>query len=281
MPKVFALYAALFLLTSTLAAFTHTDYWLGSYIRQNPTGTWCFYPGSTGLPPTKCQDEFLSALLQHHLESTVGHSIAYYNDKGIYLGVAILDLKPPLLHLVFVCMSGQLIDSPDEFRTMCRTVIGNDDMPQTKGYERECTVPRAPRIVHDGCYKPPINTSGPNSYTKSDKKHFWEIPWVEGTIWVLAAIVTVATPIVWVTGACNPCCGRRPFRNRTFRQRRLNLSQDLLPLAPVRTTMIQCVLPLFPGQPRIDRTLGLPLGYTAAHSPASACAYLRARSPVR
>jgi hypothetical protein len=181
----------------------------------------------------------MASLLDRHLHSTVGQSIAYYDHQGLYLGGATFRTSH-IISPVYVCMSGQRIDDPRLYRTICRVSVGDDDMRAEPVYVRQCTVGRAPQVVLDGCYP---------FLKKFDEREppFYEKHPVAAAFFVLAAVGTLMTILascvkpLWSPVDLDPLF-QRVFRwLRSFR-RPPRREQENLPLFLVNPPAIQCVL---------------------------------------
>ena len=181
------------LLPLVLAAFTTQDKacWRRNCVVRTDAGTLCFQPQENGVYQGECTDIFLKNLTQVHLDSNVGRSIVYYDDKTRLLGAATWPVPPSMKDPIFVCMSGRRLDYPKKYRTICRHAYGDDDMHFAAVHTTECVVDKKPRFNYDGCF----NLGG--NHKDDDDKNFWEQPVVGGIFWALGALVTVAAIGRW------------------------------------------------------------------------------------
>jgi len=175
------------------AAFTTHDQacWRRNCIVRTDAGTLCFEPQENGIYQGECTDGFLKNLTGTHLDSTVGRSIVYYDDKARFLGAATWSIPPSMSDPVFVCMSGRRMDDPKKYRTICRRADGDDDMHSAAVHAVECVVDKKPRLNNDGCF----NLGG--KHADNDDKNFWEQPVVGGVFWALGSLLTVAAIGRW------------------------------------------------------------------------------------
>jgi len=176
---------------SAYAAFTHDDRvcWRRDCVFRTDAGTLCFEPQHNGIEPDEeCTNGFLKNLTHIHLTSTMDRSILYYDDKARVLGAAMWDIPPTMEGSVFVCMTGQHVDDPERYRTVCREAHGNDDMATTAVHTTECVSDKKPRYINDGCFS--LKES-----VRSDDEHkeWYEQPVIAGLFWVFGAIVTIGS----------------------------------------------------------------------------------------
>ncbi|KZV92543.1 hypothetical protein EXIGLDRAFT_836343 [Exidia glandulosa HHB12029] len=181
-PALLTLFAA----TVALARFTVPGCWQRNCLVQNDAGTLCLQAAFNG-PPKNCDDEVLSSLLDVHVQSKIGLSIAYYDEHGSFLGPAIWPVPAPLPFTVYVCISGRRSDANDRYRTLCRTALHDDDIHAAAAHNRECGIELPQQFVSDGCY-----TANPATSTNP-----LDNPALVRALFVLSGIVTVATLVIW------------------------------------------------------------------------------------
>ncbi|KZV92541.1 hypothetical protein EXIGLDRAFT_71417 [Exidia glandulosa HHB12029] len=189
MPVPFAAVLLTLAVASTvLARFTTPGCWQRNCLVQNDAGTLCLQAAYNG-PMKKCTDAVLSLLLDVHINSKIGLSIAYYDELGSFLGPTIWPVPNPLPFTVFVCMTGRRSDTSGGHRTLCRTALHDDDIHHAAAHIRECAVELPQRFVSDGCYTAsPESSAAANSIDRPALVH---------ALFVLGGIVTIATLVAW------------------------------------------------------------------------------------
>ncbi|KZV81367.1 hypothetical protein EXIGLDRAFT_385060 [Exidia glandulosa HHB12029] len=165
-----------------LARFTTPGCWQRNCLVQNDAGALCVQAAYNGAPTT-CNDKVLSRLLDVHVHSKIGLSIAYYDERGHILAPAIWPVPAPLPFPVYVCMSGRRSDANDHYRTLCRTALHDDDVYNASAYDRVCAVERPQGFVSDGCY----------SVNAVPSTNPLDNPALVHAVFVLGAIVTIGT----------------------------------------------------------------------------------------
>jgi len=109
---------------------------------------------------------------------------------------------------VFVCMTGRYVDDPKQYRTVCRTAYGDDDMETPAAHFRECVSDQIPRFVSDGCF----SIGQPGGGDDNDHKEWYEHPVVAGLFWALGALVTLVSIYLWGGNAVQAVQARVPRR---------------------------------------------------------------------
>ena len=141
------------------AAFSHSALWKLDSVDETYAGTWCFHPGPNPTFSSACANATLGALLDIHLHNSFGSglSIAYYDpaDGSVLGGAGWLGWRSVELP-VGVCMSGAVNGLDNNFRTVCRFAIADNDHDSPDAHAQECMMPRAQFRVTDGCYSPPV-----------------------------------------------------------------------------------------------------------------------------
>ena len=140
------------------AAFTRPALSKLDSIDKTYAGTWCFHPGPNPTSLSACANATLGALLSIHLQNAFGSglSIAYYDlADGSVLGGSGWSGWDSVEPLVGVCMSGAVNGLDNNFRTICRFAIADNDHDSPDAHAQQCVVPRAQLRVTDGCYSPP------------------------------------------------------------------------------------------------------------------------------
>lgn len=169
--------------------FTYRACWRRNCILHNDADTVCFDSSDNGLSTPPCDDKVLLTLLDTHINSSVGLSIAYYDEVGNFLGPSTWSVPQPLPWPIFVCMSGRMTDvEGPAYRTICRSALHDDDIRVADAHKRECSVPDPQIVVTDGCYIPP---SKARSTPSSDKGSFFDNPLLNHIFFVLGAVTTV------------------------------------------------------------------------------------------
>ncbi|KZW01637.1 hypothetical protein EXIGLDRAFT_829856 [Exidia glandulosa HHB12029] len=169
------------------ATFTVPGCWQQNCLVQNDAGTLCLRPSYNGVPNGNCNDVVLMQLLDIHVHSSAGFSVAYYDERGSILGHTIWPVPTPLPFPVFVCMSGRRNDLDNGFRTLCRTALHDNDIRNPSAHARECAMEVPQLIVSDGCYTAPPKPANP-----------LDRPALIHALFVLGGMVTIATLLSWL-----------------------------------------------------------------------------------
>ncbi|KZV92536.1 hypothetical protein EXIGLDRAFT_718209, partial [Exidia glandulosa HHB12029] len=217
MPKSFApVLLALLIISNALAKFTTPGCWGRNCLVQNDAGALCLQ-AKNDEAPSACSDEILLRLLDVHVHSNIGLSIAYYDERGHFLGPTIWPVPAPLPFAVYVCMTGRRSDDNGRYRTLCRTALHDDDVYNASAYDRACAVERPQTFVSDGCYTVP-------------HKSLFD----SNALTVLGGIVTVVTVVCWFLKPLKLLKGGwRYFATSRYGRRMLGVSrrEELIPRA--------------------------------------------------
>jgi len=177
-----------------LAAFTRNDRvcWRRNCVIRTDAGTFCFEPHDNS-NEQDCTDNFLKNLTHVHLTSTIGRSILYYDDESRVIGAAMWAISPTMAGSVFVCMTGQHIDDPTRYRTVCRAAHGDDDMEIAASHTSECVSNQQPQHQHfsNDCFSLSKPAGG------DEHKEWYEQPVLAGFFWVLGTLVTLGSIYMW------------------------------------------------------------------------------------
>lgn len=188
--------AAAFVLVALLAAaaaeFTEQGCWQRNCLVRNDAGTLCFIASANGIPSAECSDRVLARVLQTHLSSNIGLSIAYYDQRAHFLCSVTWPVPSPLPFPIYVCMSGRRADI-DGHRTVCRMALRDDDVRSPEAHDQECAVEAGQVVVTDGCYAPAAFP--PDAVDQKDTQRstsFLDSPVLVHMFFVLSAVLTVA-----------------------------------------------------------------------------------------
>ncbi|KZW01623.1 hypothetical protein EXIGLDRAFT_691679 [Exidia glandulosa HHB12029] len=170
-----AILALLFLLaTAVVGELTEHACWQRNCLIRNDAGTLCFVSSANGIPPTQCEDPVVVHVLEAHINSDIGLSIAYYDQRARFLGSITWPVPSPLPFQIYVCSSGRR---------------GDVGAYRTPGGPR-ARVEYAQTVVADGCYIPA--SANPPSEQKSNTS-FLDSPVVVHMFFVLGGILTTAS----------------------------------------------------------------------------------------
>lgn len=187
--------AALALPALSRFTFTYRACWRRNCILHNDADTVCFDSSDNGASVPPCADATLLALLDTHVNSSIGLSIAYYDETGYFLGPSTWSVPSPLPFPIYVCMSGRRTDvEGPAYRTICRTAMYDDDIRVADAHRRECTVPVPQDVVTDGCYNPPariLTLASPGSSSVLDSPLLSHIFFVLGAVTTIAALYSM------------------------------------------------------------------------------------------
>ncbi|KZW01634.1 hypothetical protein EXIGLDRAFT_717216 [Exidia glandulosa HHB12029] len=199
---VLQLLFALFLSGScTFGEFTTEACWQRNCLVKNDAGTLCLHTAYNGAIATACDDSVLSSLLAAHINSTIGLSIAYYNEHAQFLGPTIWPVPQPLPYTIYVCMSGPRVDRDGQqgHRTLCRTALHDNDIRDADSHAHECVVESAQAFVTDGCYRSPSGSISGEAVLPTATA-FLDDPKITHAFFVMGGILTIGS-LLAVCGA--------------------------------------------------------------------------------
>ncbi|KZW01639.1 hypothetical protein EXIGLDRAFT_717222 [Exidia glandulosa HHB12029] len=179
--------------------FYYRACWRRNCVLHNDADTVCFDSSDNGADTPPCDDATLLNLLSTHVHSPIGLSIAYYDERGAFLGPSTWSVPDPLPFPIFVCMSGRRTDVEGPlYRTICRTAMHDNDTREADAHRRECSASVPQKIVTDGCYNPSVKAVQAvldlpaSGFSSSSSSSFLDNPLLNHMFFVLGAVTTIA-----------------------------------------------------------------------------------------
>ena len=139
--------------------------WSGNRVQPNEAGTFCYFPAVNQVIATVCsgghsQDTSFQPVMEIHLHSSKGYSIAYYSADYALLG----NQSYPVIANTgtLLCLSGQAGDGT--YQTMCMGIDYDNNIVEPGKF---CQVRLGQTYVSDGCYSAMPNTTSTASQPSS------------------------------------------------------------------------------------------------------------------